>query len=308
MKAARTMRSKLGLGSALGAALLTMYASGAHALAKPWQLNLTPGVTETSHDVYQIHMWGLYVCFVIGLIVFGAMAYAMFTFRKSKGAKPATWSHNSLVEAVWTVVPVLVLIFLAAPATRVMINMAHTEDSAMTIKITGYQWKWGYDYVNVGDKPYHVHFISRLEAKSDATRQLKSGLNPEDVKVGDDRTYLLDVDNPLVIPADTKVRFVVTGDDVIHAWWVQDLGWKQDAIPGIINDAWTNVHEPGIYRGQCAELCGQDHAFMPIVVKVVPKAEFQQWLDQKEAATTQPAAPAAAAASAAAPAAAANNG
>ena len=180
----------------------------------------------------------------------------------------------------------------------------------MTIKITGYQWKWGYDYINFGDKPYHVHFISKLDADSDKTRQLKSGMDPFAVKQGSEQTYLLDVDHPLVIPTDTKVRFVVTGDDVIHAWWVQDLGWKQDAIPGIINDAWTNIPDPGVYRGQCAELCGQDHAFMPIVVKAVPKAEFQQWLDQQEAAATQANAPAAAPAAAAPamPAPAASNG
>ena len=305
MKAAGWMHSKLGLGALAVAAVAAGYADSAHALAKPWQLNLTPGVTQTSHEVYQIHMWGFYLCCIIGLLVFGAMAVAMFKFRKSKGAVPATWSHNTTMEIIWTVVPVMVLILLATPATKVMINMAHTEDSEMTVKITGYQWKWGYDYINVGDKPYHVHFISRLDITSDKTRQLKSGLDPWAVKQGNDQTYLLDVDHPLVIPTDTKVRFVVTGDDVIHAWWVQDLGWKQDAIPGIINDAWTNIHDPGTYRGQCAELCGQDHAFMPIVVKAVPKAEFQQWLDQQEAAAVAAKAPAAAQA---APAPAATNG
>jgi cytochrome c oxidase subunit 2 len=310
MKAAGWMHSKLRFSALVAAALATGYAGSAHALAKPWQLNLTPGVTQTSHEVYQIHMWGFYVCCIIGLLVFGAMAVAMFRFRKSKGYVPATWSHNTTVEIIWTVVPVMVLILLATPATKVMINMAHTEESEMTVKITGYQWKWGYDYINVGDKPYHVHFISRLDINSDKTRQLKSGMDPWAVKQGEEQTYLLDVDHPLVIPTDTKVRFVVTGDDVIHAWWVQDLGWKQDAIPGIINDAWTNIHDPGTYRGQCAELCGQDHAFMPIVVKAVPKAQFQQWLDQQEAAATQANAPAAAPAAPApaAPAPAAANG
>src|SRR5947209_19806538 len=284
MKAAGWMHSKLRFSALAAATLATGYAGSAHALAKPWQLNLTPGVTQTSHEVYQIHMWGFYVCCIIGLLVFGAMAVAMFKFRKSKGYVPATWSHNTTVEIIWTVVPVAVLILLATPATKVMINMAHTEESEMTVKITGYQWKWGYDYINVGDKPYHVHFISRLDINSDKTRQLKSGMDPWAVKQGNDNTYLLDVDHPLVIPTDTKVRFVVTGDDVIHAWWVQDLGWKQDAIPGIINDAWTNIHDAGTYRGQCAELCGQDHAFMPIVVKAVPKDEFLKWLDTQETA------------------------
>lgn len=276
------MRSKWGLGVLLAAAT-----GAAHALAQPWQLNMTPGVTQTSREVYDIHMLGLYVCCVIGVLVFGAMIVAMFKFRKSRGAVPATWSHNTRAEIVWTVIPVLILIGLAWPATNVMIKMAHTEDSAMTVKITGYQWKWGYDYINLGDKPYHVHFISRLDERSDKARQLRSGLDPWTVKDGGHDTYLLDVDHPLVLPTDTKVRFVVTGDDVIHSWWVPQLGWKQDAIPGIINDAWTNIHEPGIYRGQCAELCGQDHGFMPIVVKAVPMADFKKWLDEREAAATQ---------------------
>ena len=288
--------SKLGL-----AAAMAMVAGAAQALSVPWQLNMTPGVTETSRTVYGIHMIGLTVCVVIGVLVFGAMFYAMFKFRKSKGAVPATWSHNTVAEIIWTVVPILTLIILAWPATNVMIKMAYTEDSQMTVKITGYQWKWGYDYLNYGDKPYHVHFISKLDAASDKTRQLKSGLDPFAVKQGNEQTYLLDVDHPLVLPTDTKIRFVVTGDDVIHAWWVPQLGWKQDAIPGIINDAWTNIHDPGIYRGQCAELCGQDHGFMPIVVKAVPKDEFVKWLDEQETTAAKPAVPATNAAPAATP-------
>ena len=292
---------KLGVGAALA-----VVANAAHALAEPWQLNMTQGVTETSREVYALHMWVFWVCVVIGIIVFGAMIWSMIFHRKSKGAVAATWSHNTRVEAIWTVIPILILVSLAWPATNVMLKMAYTEKSEMTIKVTGYQWKWGYDYINVGDKPYHVHFISRLDPLSDKTRELKSGMDPRAVKVGNEQTYLLDVDHPLVIPADTKVRFVVTGDDVIHAWWVPQFGWKQDAIPGIINDAWTEVHDPGVYRGQCAELCGQDHGFMPIVVKVVPKAEFQTWIDQQEAAG-HPGAPAAPAATAPTPSAPSNS-
>jgi cytochrome c oxidase subunit 2 len=310
MKGAGLMRSKLGgLNWALGA-VLAACTGAAHALAQPWQLNMSPGVTRTSREVYDIHMLGFYVCCVIGVLVFGAMIVAMVKFRKSRGAVAATWSHNTVAEAIWTIVPILILIGLAWPATNVMISMAHTQDSAMTVKVTGYQWKWGYDYINVGDKPYHVHFISRLDPRSDKTRELRSGLDPWAVKDkdgnGNERnTYLLDVDHPLVLPTDTKIRFVVTGDDVIHAWWVPELGWKQDAIPGIINDDWTNIHEPGIYRGQCAELCGQDHGFMPIVVKAVPMADFQKWLDEQEAiATGANAAPAATPVPVAAPAAA----
>jgi cytochrome c oxidase subunit II len=245
-------------------------------------------------------MYAFYVCVVIGIVVFGAMIWAMIFHRKSRGAVAARWSHNTHVEVIWTILPILILVSLAWPATNVLLKMAYTEKSDMTIKVTGYQWKWGYDYVNVGDKPYHVHFISRLEATSDKTRELKSGMDPWAVKQGNDQTYLLDVDKPLVIPVDTKVRFVVTGDDVIHAWWVPDLGWKQDAIPGIINDAWTEIHDPGTYRGQCAELCGQDHGFMPIVVKAVSKQDFQTWIDQQESAM-HPAATAAPAATAPTP-------
>jgi cytochrome c oxidase subunit 2 len=300
------LRSRIGIINWACGAALAVAANAAHALAEPWQLNMTQGVTDTSKEVYALHMWVLWVCVVIGIIVFGAMIWSMIFHRKSKGAVAARWSHNTRVEAIWTVIPILILVSLAWPATNVLLKMAYTEKSDMTIKVTGYQWKWGYDYVNVGEKPYHVHFISRLDPLSDKTRELKSGMDPRAVKVGNEQTYLLDVDKPLVIPADTKVRFVVTGDDVIHAWWVPQFGWKQDAIPGIINDAWTEVHEPGVYRGQCAELCGQDHGFMPIVVKVVPKAEFQTWIDQQEAAMhpapTAPAAPAATAPAPSAPA------
>lgn len=290
------MRSKFGLGIMLAA-----FAGAAQALARPWQLNMTPGVTQTSREVYDLHMYGFYVCCVIGALVFGAMIVAMFRFRKSKGAVAATWSHNTKAEVIWTVLPIIILIAMAWPATKVMLNMAYTEGSDMTVKITGYQWKWGYDYVNVGDKPYHVHFISRLDPRSDKTRELRSGLDPwavqdKDASGKEQHTYLLDVDHPLVLPTDTKIRFVVTGADVIHAWWVPQLGWKQDAIPGIINDDWTNIHEPGIYRGQCAELCGQDHGFMPIVVKAVPMPEFRKWLDEQEALTLKANAPVAAAA------------
>ena len=269
-------------------------ALAASTLPQRWQLNMPQGVTQTSHEAYFLHMLAFWICVVIGIIVFGAMFIAMFRDRKSRGVVAATWSHNTKAEIVWTVVPILILIAMAAPATSVLINEAYTDQSQMTIKVTGYQWKWGYDYVNWGDKAYHVHFISRLDRDSDRTRQLKSGLDPNAVVDSDgEHTYLLNVDHPLVLPTKTKVRFVVTGDDVIHAWWVPMLGWKVDAIPGIINDTWTNISEPGTYRGQCAELCGQDHGFMPIVVKAVPPEEFKAWLDQQEAAATAPATPAA---------------
>ena len=239
-----------------------------------WKLNMTPGVTDVSQQVYDLHMIVLWICVVIGVLVFGAMGVAMFRFRKSRGAIAEKWAHNDKAELVLTIIPVLILISMAWPATKVLIEMADTRDAEMTIEVTGYQWKWGYRYVDSG-----VSFISSLARDSDDTRQLGSGLDPHSVK-----NYLLDVDRPLVIPADTKVRLVITAGDVIHSWWVPALGWKQDAIPGIINDQWTLVKEPGIYRGQCAELCGKDHGFMPIVVEVKPKAEFEQWLAAQQGA------------------------
>ena len=267
--------------------VLGMLASGmANANPEPWQLNLVRGVTKTSQEVYDIHMVILWICVIIGIIVFGLMFVAMFRFRKSKGAVAATWSHSTKLEAAWTIIPILILIGSAWPATTLMLRMADTSESAMTVKITGYQWKWRYEYVDYYGKETGINFISSLESQSNRTRQLNSGLDPAALEVDGVPTYLLDVDKPLVLPAGVKVRFVITADDVIHAWWVPSLGWKQDAIPGIINSAWTQVDQPGIYRGQCAELCGRDHGFMPIVVKVVPKTEFEQWMTEQAPAPT----------------------
>jgi len=247
---------------------------------KPWQLNMGRGVTASSQHAYDAHMVALWVCVVIGIIVFGAMGYAMFKFRHSKGAVAAQFSHNTTAEIIWTVIPVLILVIMAWPATAKLIAMYDTRDSEMTVKITGYQWMWKYEYLGE-----NVAFTSRLDRESDRIRQ--SGERPDLAK---NPHYLLDVDNVLVLPTDTKIRFVITADDVIHAWWVPALGWKQDAIPGIINEAWTDIKEPGVYRGQCAELCGKDHGFMPIVVKAVPKAEYQQWLASMKPAPAAPAA------------------
>jgi cytochrome c oxidase subunit 2 len=226
-----------------------------------------------------MHMVALWVCVVIGIVVFGAMFVAMFRFRKSRGAVAEKWSLSTKLEVVWTVVPVIILIFLAHLATGGLTSFADTTNSEMTIKVTGYQWKWRYDYVDYKGKGVdQVGFMSKLEETSDRTRQLKSNLDPDKIQVDGYQTYLLDVDKPLVVPVGTKIRFIIVGGDVIHSWWVPALGWKMDAIPGIANAAWTKIKEPGVYRGQCAELCGQDHGFMPIVVKAVPKAEFEQWL------------------------------
>ena len=275
-------------------------ATGAFAQSHPtepqdWQLNMTRGVTVTAANAYQGHMIMLWICVVIGIIVFGAMAYSMFAFRKSKGAKADTdFTHSTKLELIWTTIPILILIGSAIPATRmVMAEYDASHDPKpydMTVKITGLQWLWRYEYVG-----QDVAFTSRLDRESDALRQ---NPNATQAQIRAKEHYLRDVDHPLVLPVDTRIHFVITGDDVIHAWWVPALGWKQDAIPGVINDQWTEVHEPGTYRGVCAELCGKDHGFMPIVVKVVPKAEYQAWLASQKPApatpTPAPVAPAAA--------------
>ena len=260
--------------------------AAAWANPQPWQLNMARGASQTSREVHDIHMIVLWICVGIGVIVFGMMFVAMFRFRKSKGAVAATWSHNLKLEAIWTIIPILILIASAWPATTLLIRMADTKESDLTIKVTGYQWKWRYEYVDYYGKQPGINFISSLETQADRTRQLGSGLNPADIKVDGVSTYLLDVDKPLVLPVGVKVRFVITADDVIHSWWVPALGWKQDAIPGIINAAWTQIDEPGTYRGQCAELCGRDHGFMPIVIKALPKAEFEQWMTAQAPAAT----------------------
>jgi cytochrome c oxidase subunit 2 len=275
------------------AALLAFAASTAawaHHGTEPvrWQLNLIPGVTATSLNAYHAHMIMLWICIVIGILVCGAMGYAMFKFRKSRGAVPDTnFTHSTVLEALWTVIPIVILVGSAIPATRMVVAQYDADHDAkpaeMTIKITGYQWMWEYEYIDQG-----VSFFSRLDRESDRVRQ--SGALPDAAQLPH---YLRDVDHPLVLPANTRVRFVITADDVIHAWWVPALGWKQDAIPGVINEDWTEVAKPGTYRGVCAELCGKDHGFMPIVVKVLPKAEYQAWLAQQKASAA--AAPAVAA-------------
>ena len=289
-------------------AILAMLAAGiAQANPVRWQLNMTPGVTDTSERIQNLHNLAFGICVVIGIIVFGAMFWSMLFHRKSKGAVAAQFSHNTTAEVIWTVVPIVILIGLAVPATDTLFRMYDNSKSEMTVKVTGYQWMWRYEYLGE-----NVEFLSRLDRESDRTRALGSGLDPYKVTEGGENTYLLNVDHPLVLPVDTKIRFVVTGDDVIHAWWVPQLGWKQDAIPGVINENWTKINKPGIYRGQCAELCGRDHGFMPIVVKAVSKAEFKSWLaaqrSANEAAATAsatPVAPAATEPAAAAPTAAA---
>lgn len=268
----------------MGLVLLGSCASAFAGPADPveWQLNMGRGVTTLSEHAYDAHMMALWVCVAIGVIVFGAMAYAMFKFRKSKGAVAATFSHNTTAEIIWTIIPVVILVVMAWPATTKLIAMYDTRNPEMTVKVTGYQWLWKYDYLGED-----VAVYSRLGEDSNRLRQ--TGGRPT---VEANPHYLLDVDHPLVLPVDTKVRFVITADDVIHSWWVPALGWKQDAIPGIVNEAWADIREPGIYRGQCAELCGKDHGFMPIVVKAVPKEEYRRWLAAEQAKNAPAPAPA----------------
>ena len=249
-----------------------------------WQLNMGRGVTESARHAYEAHMLALWICVAIGAVVFAAMGIAMFKFRHSKGAVPDTkFTHSTRLEILWTVVPVILLVIMAVPATAKLIAMYDTRDSQMTVKVTGIQWMWKYEYLGEG-----VEITSRLDRESDRLRQNSSTTRAE---LDAHPAYLLDVDNPLVVPVNTKIRFVITADDVIHSWWVPALGWKQDAIPGIINEAWTEILEPGTYRGQCAELCGKDHGFMPIVVRAVPQEEFAQWLAAQKAAGQAPAEP-----------------
>ena len=240
-------------------------------------INMPIGVTPQSVTHYELHMTILWICVVIGVLVFTAMFTSIVLHRKSRGFTPAEFSHSTKAEIAWTIIPVLILIGMAIPATTALVRMEDSSGSDMTIKITGFQWKWKYEYLDED-----ISFISTLKADSNAARQLNSGINPEDVE-----NYLLDVDKPLVLPVGKKIKFLITADDVLHAWWVPDFGWKRDAIPGFINEAWTLIEKAGTYRGQCAELCGKDHGFMPVVVIALPEDEYLEWVSsqQQEAAT-----------------------
>jgi cytochrome c oxidase subunit 2 len=205
---------------------------------------------------------------VIAVAVFSVMIYSVATFRRSKGVTPAKFDHSTTAEVIWTIIPVLILVAMAIPAARTLVKIEDSSGSELTIKVTGYQWKWQYEYVEHG-----VSFFSTLTRNHDAARRVGSGVDPRSID-----NYLLEVDNPLVVPQDVKVRVLITAADVIHAWWVPDFGMKKDAIPGFVNELWFKAEEAGTYRGQCAELCGRDHGFMPVVVVVKPRAEFDAWL------------------------------
>ena len=234
------------------------------------QVNMAPGATEVGERIYDLHMIILWICTVIGLGVFGVMFYSIIYHRKSKGAVAAHFHESTKVEIAWTVVPFLILIGMAVPATSTLLEVYDNDDAELDILVTGYQWKWKYEYINESGE--NVSFFSNL-------RTPQSEIHNSEPK---GEFYLLEVDEPLVIPVNTKVRFLITGNDVIHSWWVPELAVKRDAIPGFINETWTLAKEEGVFRGQCAELCGKDHGFMPIVVNVVSKEAYGEWLGAKQ--------------------------
>lgn len=238
-------------------------------------INMPRSVTEVGQSIYGLHMLIFWICVVIGIAVFGVMFYSIYAHRKSRGVVPSQFHESTKVEIAWTVVPFFILILMAFPATSTLVEIYDFEDAEMDILITGYQWKWKYEYL--AEDGENVSFFSNL-----TTPQGEIYNTAEK-----NENYLLEVDEPMVIPVNTKVRFLVTANDVIHAWWVPELAVKKDAIPGFINETWTLATEEGVYRGQCAELCGKDHGFMPIVVKVVSEAEYADWLDSKQAEAAQ---------------------
>ena len=255
-------------GNWLVALSMLLSSSWAHA---DWTVNMREGVTAISRDVYSLHMIIFWVCVVIGVLVFGVMILSMLMHRKSLGVKPADFHHSTKLEIIWTIIPVVILVVMAIPSTATLTAMYDASDADIDIEVRGLQWKWQYTYLN-DDPEKEVKFISSL-------------LTPSEEIYNDARkreNYLLDVDNEVVIPINKKIRFLITSQDVIHAWWVPDFAVKKDAIPGFVHESWAIVEEPGIYRGQCAELCGKQHGFMPIVVRAVEQAEYEEWLVGKQ--------------------------
>jgi cytochrome c oxidase subunit 2 len=237
-----------------------------------WALNLPVGVTSISRTAYGLHMLAFWICVGIGVVVFGALFWAVIRHRKSRGVVAATFHENLRLEIVWIVLPFLVLIAMAVPATEALVAMNDTANADLTIKITGQQWRWRYDYMDAG-----IGFFSSLDSKSAEASKRGSGIDPVSVD-----HYLLKVDNPLVVPVGKKIRFLTTATDVIHSWWVPALGFKKDAIPGFVNEIWARVDTPGTYRGQCTELCGVGHGFMPIVLVAMNEPDYETWLKQMQ--------------------------
>jgi cytochrome c oxidase subunit 2 len=249
--------------------------------------NLPLGVTDMSRAIYDLHMEAFWICVVIAIVVFGAMIYSLVKFRKSQGAIADTsMVHSTKVEIIWTIIPVAILVVMAIPAAELILKMEDMRNADLSVRVTGYQWKWQYQYMDAGEG---INFFSTLKQDSNFARQLNSGVDPKSID-----NYLLDVDHPMVIPSGTKVRVILTSQDVIHAWYVPDFGLKRSAIPGFINELWFKVDagKEGIYRGQCAALCGRDHGFMPVVVDVRTPDDFKKWVEEQKAALKQAAAPA----------------
>jgi cytochrome c oxidase subunit 2 len=264
------MSRKLGISAAIAAALAM--AAPAHA---EWVLNMPKGVTTLSGEIYSLHMTIFWWCVAIGIFVFGWMIVSLLKFRKSQGAvADAKLVHSTKAEIIWTVIPVVILVIMAVPAARTLIKLEDASGTQVTIKVTGYQWKWQYEYLAEG-----VSFFSTLSRDSDAARQLQSGIDPNSIP-----NYLLSVDKPMVVPVGKKIRLLITSQDVIHAWWVPALAVKKDAVPGFVNELWFEVQpdKPGIYRGQCVELCGRDHGFMPIVVEAKSAADYAAWVKSQQ--------------------------
>ena len=258
-------------------ALLALFmgpAAAAPVTPDQWQLNMYKGVTPISQDIYWLHMLAMWVCVAIGVVVFGIMIYSLIHHRKSKGYKPASFHDNTRLEIIWSIIPFVILVGLAIPATHILVRLEDSSEADVTIKIVGHQWKWQYQYLDQG-----ISFFSNL---STPYAQIHN-------KQDKNAWYLLEVDKPLVVPIHKKIRFLVTSNDVIHSWWVPELGVKRDAIPGFMHEAWARIEKPGTYRGQCAELCGINHAFMPIVVEAVSDKAFKQWVaTQSEMTPTAP--------------------
>ena len=243
-----------------------MWGAASGAVAVQSRFNLAPPKTPIAEEIYSLHNLMLIICTAIFVAVFSVMFYSIWKHRRSKGAVAANWHENTTVEIIWTVIPFIIVIVMALPATRTVVAMKDTSNADLTVKVTGYQWKWGYDYLR--GEGEGISFLSQLATPA---AQIE-GREPKT------STYLLEVDNPLVVPVGKKVRLLITANDVIHAWSVQALGIKQDAIPGFIKDAWFKAETPGTFRGQCSELCGKDHGFMPIVVEVVSQEKYAAWV------------------------------
>ncbi len=282
--------ARIAAGTGLGLATATAWAYTERSNG----YNMPTGVSEVSREVFTLHMAMFWACVVVGVVVFGVMIWSIIFHRRSKGAKPADFHESTTVEVIWTAIPFVILIGLAIPAASTLIKMEDSRNSDLSIKVTGYQWKWQYEYLG-----HDVSYFSTLTAEANAARQLKSGIDVTKIP-----NYLVDVDHPLVVPVGKKIRFLITSNDVIHAWWVPDLAIKKDAIPGYVNEVWTQIDQPGVYRGVCAELCGRDHGYMPIVVKAVSEEEYAAWLAQQQGGAAPAPAVAAAPAAAAVPAAA----